>query len=47
VKPKEVVGKNTINSSRGIFGYVGLVDGIVQRIQKGSEVQAKVVATEG
>ena len=36
VKPKEVVGRNTVNSIQaGIFyGYVGLVDGIVQRIQK-------------
>jgi type III pantothenate kinase len=49
VKPKEVVGKNTVNSIQaGIFyGYVGLVDGIVRRIQKESGVQSKVVATGG
>jgi type III pantothenate kinase len=49
VKPKEVVGKNTVNSIQAgiFFGYVGLVDGIVQRIQKENEVQAKVVATGG
>ena len=48
VKPK-VVGKNTVNSIQAgiFFGYVGLVDGIVQRIQKENEVQAKVVATGG
>ncbi len=50
VKPREVVGRNTVNSIQaGIFyGYVGLVDGIVKRIQKEeSGVQAKVVATGG
>jgi type III pantothenate kinase len=49
VKPKEVVGRNTVNSIQaGIFyGYVGLVDGIVKRIQKEHGVQAKVVATGG
>jgi type III pantothenate kinase len=49
LKPKEVVGRNTINSIQaGIFyGYVGLVDGIVQRIQKQHGSRAKVVATGG
>jgi len=49
VKPKEVVGKNTVNSIQaGIFyGYVGLVDGIVRRIQKENGVHAQVVATGG
>jgi type III pantothenate kinase len=49
VKPKEVVGKNTVNSIQaGIFyGYVGLVEGIVQRIQKENGFQSKVVATGG
>jgi type III pantothenate kinase len=49
VKPKEVIGRNTINSIQaGIFyGYVGLVDGLVQRIQNQCGAQAKVVATGG
>jgi type III pantothenate kinase len=49
VKPKEIVGKNTVHSIQaGIFyGYVGLVDGIVKRIQKENAVEAKVVATGG
>jgi len=49
VKPKEVVGRNTINSIQaGIFyGYVGLVDGIVKRIQEQHGLRAKVVATGG
>jgi type III pantothenate kinase len=46
---KEVVGRNTVTSIQaGIFyGYVGLVDGLVQRIQKEHGIQAKVVATGG
>lgn len=49
IKPKEVIGKNTVHSIQsGIFyGYVGLVDGIVQRIQKENRVRAKVIATGG
>ncbi|MEK7377958.1 MAG: type III pantothenate kinase [Candidatus Binatota bacterium] len=49
VKPKEVVGKNTVHSIQsGIFyGYVGLVEGIVRRIQKENRVRAKVIATGG
>jgi type III pantothenate kinase len=49
VKPKDVIGRNTVNSIQaGIFyGYVGLVDGIVKRIQKEHNVRAKVIATGG
>jgi type III pantothenate kinase len=49
VKPKEIVGKNTISSIQAgiFFGYVGLVDGIVQRIQNEQRVDAKVIATGG
>ncbi len=49
VKPKEVVGKNPVHSIQsGVFyGYVGLVDGIVQRMQKESATRARVVATGG
>src|SRR5262245_24103874 len=49
VKPKDVVGKNTVSSIQaGIFyGYVGLVDGIVKGIQKQQAINAKVVATGG
>src|SRR4029453_9590228 len=49
VKPKEVVGRNTVTSIQaGIFyGYVGLVDGIVQRIQNQHGIRGKVVATGG
>jgi len=49
VRPKEVVGKNTVHSiqSRIFYGYVGLVDGIVGRILKENRVRAKVIATGG
>ena len=49
VKPKEVVGRNTVNSIQAgiFFGYVGLVDGLVKRIQKEQNVHVKVVATGG
>jgi type III pantothenate kinase len=49
IKPKEVVGRNTVNSIQaGIFyGYVGLVDGLVKRIQKEQNIQVKVIATGG
>ncbi|MFQ5849228.1 MAG: type III pantothenate kinase [Candidatus Binatia bacterium] len=48
-KPKEVIGKNTVHSIQsGIFyGYVGLVDGIVRRIQKENRVRVRVIATGG
>lgn len=48
-KPKEVVGKNTVHSMQSgiFFGYVALVDGLVQRIQKEIRARAKVVATGG
>src|SRR5712692_11491826 len=49
VKPKEIVGKNPITSIQSgvFFGYVGLVDGIVERMQKESRTRVKVVATVG
>jgi len=49
VKPKEVVGRNTVSSIQAgiFFGYVGLVDGIVRRIERENGVAAKVVATGG
>jgi type III pantothenate kinase len=47
--PATVVGKSTVHSIQsGIYyGYVGLVDGIVQRIERETRVKARVVATGG
>ncbi len=49
VRPKRVIGKNTVQSMQsGIFyGYVGLVDEIVRRMKKEMKSNPKVVATGG
>ena len=49
VKPKRVIGKNTIQSMQsGIFyGYVGLVDELVRRMKKEMKSNPKVIATGG
>jgi type III pantothenate kinase len=49
VKPPHVIAKNTINSMQaGIFyGYVGLVDGIVERIRSECHEKFRVIATGG
>lgn len=48
-KPAKVIAKNTINSMQaGIFyGYVGLVDGIIERIRTESSEKFRVIATGG
>lgn len=47
--PARVVGKDTIGSIQSgiIYGYAGLVDGMVQRIRDEMEFPCKVVATGG
>ncbi|KGA96324.1 pantothenate kinase [Alkalihalobacillus alcalophilus ATCC 27647 = CGMCC 1.3604] len=48
-KPPHILGKNTVHAMQsGIFyGYVGQVDGIVNRIKAESESVPKVIATGG
>jgi type III pantothenate kinase len=48
-KPRHVVGKNTEESLRaGIFyGFVGLIDGTVERMKQETGSGARVVATGG
>ena len=48
-KPKHIIGGNTVESIQaGIFyGYVGMVDEIVRRMQKEAKAKCKVVATGG
>jgi type III pantothenate kinase len=48
-KPPFVVAKNTVNSIQSglFFGYVGLVDGIVERMKKETRDDPLVVATGG
>jgi len=49
VHPKQVIGTNTITAMQSgiVFGYVSLVEGIVNRIRQELEEKAKVVATGG
>lgn len=47
--PKQVVGKDTIGSIQSgiIYGYAGLVDGIVNRMKKEMNATPKIIATGG
>ncbi len=48
-KPKRVIGRETIESMQsGIFyGYIGMVDAIVKKIQEEAKVRCPVIATGG
>lgn len=48
-KPKSVLAKDTISSMNVgiIYGYAGLVDGIVNRMKKEAGLNLKVIATGG
>jgi type III pantothenate kinase len=48
-RPKTAVGKDTAGSIQSgiIYGYAGLVDGMVRRIQKEMGSNPKVIATGG
>jgi type III pantothenate kinase len=48
-RPKTVIGKDTVGSMQSglIFGYAGLVDEVVSRMQTELAQKAKVVATGG
>jgi type III pantothenate kinase len=48
-RPPHAIAKNTVNSMQsGVFyGYVGLVDGIVERIRQESRDNPRVIATGG
>lgn len=49
VRPKDVIAKDTVSSMNAgiIYGYAGLVDGIVNRIKEEMTPKPKVVATGG
>jgi type III pantothenate kinase len=49
VKPKQIIGRNTIESMQSglFFGYVGLVDEIVKRMKREVRSNPKVIATGG
>lgn len=48
-RPPQVIAKNTVNSIQsGLFyGYVGLVDGIVERMKQEVREEPLVIATGG
>ena len=49
VRPTHAIGKNTVNAMQSgvIFGYTGLVEGMVNRITKEMGAKPKVIATGG
>lgn len=49
VKPPSVIAKNTVNSMQAgiVYGYVGLVDGIVTRMKSEAKDNPRVIATGG
>ena len=48
-RPKKAIGTNTVSAMQSgiIFGYAGLIDGVVTRIQEELDEKALVVATGG
>jgi len=49
MRPSRTIGTNTIDAMKSgiVFGYVGLVEGMVARIQRELGVRTKVIATGG
>ena len=49
IKPQTVIGKNTVASMQAgiVYGYVGLIDGIVHRMKEEMKDNPLVVATGG
>ncbi len=48
-RPPRAIGRNTIHSMQAgiVFGYVGLVDGLVRRLTSEMETEVAVIATGG
>ena len=49
VRPKEAIGRNTVTNIQSgvVYGYAGLVDGIVERMKLEMEGKPRVIATGG
>ncbi len=49
VRPVKVVGRNTVHAIQSgvVYGYTALVDGLVERIRKENDPQARTLATGG
>ena len=48
-RPESIIGKNTVAAMQAVilYGYVGQVEGIVNRIKAQSKIEPLVVATGG
>jgi type III pantothenate kinase len=48
-RPKSVIGRNTVSSIQAglVYGYVSLVDGLIERIRSELDFECKVIATGG
>ncbi len=48
-RPKQVVGRNTVASIQSglVFGYLGLVEGLIERIRAEVDFECRVIATGG
>jgi type III pantothenate kinase len=48
-RPKQAIGKNTVSAMQSgiFFGYIGLIEGMLHRIEQELGSKAKVVATGG
>jgi type III pantothenate kinase len=48
-RPEHAIGTNTVTAMQSglVFGYIGLIEGIIARIQKELKTKARVVATGG
>ena len=49
VRPKDAIGRNTVTNIQSgmIYGWAGLVDGLVERMRREMEGDVKVVGTGG
>src|SRR6266540_2660120 len=49
VRPKEAIGRSTVTNIQSgvVYGYAGLVDGLVERMRQELDGDVKVVATGG
>ncbi len=48
-RPSRAIGRNTVEAMRSglFFGFIGLVDGLIERIVKEAGIDAEVIATGG
>lgn len=49
VRPKQVIGRSTVSAMQSgiVFGYIGLIEGMVRRIEQELGSKTKVIATGG